>query len=132
MPKVCEPYIRDKAIRHLEKGRVVIAAAGSGNPFFSTDTAAAIRACELDCEIVFKATKVDGIYNADPVKDSSAVKFDTLTYLDIINNQYEVMDSTAITLCMDNKIPISVFKMSVSGNLKKAVSGENIGTIVTA
>jgi uridylate kinase len=132
MPKVCEPYIRDKAIRHLEKGRVVIAAAGSGNPFFSTDTAAAIRACELDCQVVLKATKVDGIYDADPVKNSSAKKFDTLTYLDIINNQYEVMDSTAITLCMDNNIPIVVFKMSEAGNLKKAVSGEKIGTIVSA
>jgi uridylate kinase len=130
MPKVCEPYIRDKAIRHLEKGRVVIAAAGSGNPYFSTDTAAAIRACELDCEIVMKATKVDGIYDKDPVKHLDAVKFKELSYLDVINKKIEVMDSTAITLCMDNSIPIYVFALMKEGNTQKVVMGEEIGTIV--
>ncbi len=130
MPKVCEPYIRDKAMRHLEKGRVVIAAAGSGNPYFSTDTAAAIRACELDCEIVFKATKVDGIYDKDPMKNKDAVKFKELSYLDVINKKIEVMDSTATALCMDNNIPIYVFELMKKGNIKRAVLGEEIGTIV--
>ncbi len=130
MPKVCESYIRDKAIRHLEKGRVVIVSAGSGNPYFSTDTAAAIRACELNCEIVFKATKVDGIYDKDPMRFEDAKKFDKLTYLDIINNKYDVMDSTAVTLCMDNNLPIYVFELMKQGNIKKAVLGEEIGTIV--
>lgn len=130
MPKVCEPYIRDKAMRHLEKGRVVIAAAGSGNPYFSTDTAAAIRACELDCEIVFKATKVDGIYDKDPMKNKDAVKFKELSYLDVINKKIEVMDSTATALCMDNNIPIYVFELMKKGNIKRAVEGEKIGTIV--
>jgi uridylate kinase len=130
MPKVCEPYIRDKAMRHLEKGRVVIAAAGSGNPYFSTDTAAAIRACELDCEIVFKATKVDGIYDKDPMKNKDAVKFKELSYLDVINKKIEVMDSTATALCMDNSIPIYVFELMKKGNIKRAVEGEEIGTIV--
>ncbi len=130
MPKVCEPYIRDKAIRHLEKGRVVIAAAGSGNPYFSTDTAAAIRACELDCEIVLKATKVDGVYDKDPVKYQDAVKLKDLTYLDVINKKIEVMDSTAITLCMDNSVPICVFELMKHGNIRKVVMGEDAGTII--
>ncbi|MEI6499384.1 MAG: UMP kinase [bacterium] len=130
MPKVCEPFIRDKAMRHLEKGRVVIAAAGSGNPYFSTDTAAAIRACELDCEIVFKATKVDGIYDKDPKKYSDAIKFDRLSYLDVINKKIEVMDSTAIALCMDNDLPIYVFELMKHGNIKRAVMGEKMGTTV--
>ncbi|MFA6963415.1 MAG: UMP kinase [Patescibacteria group bacterium] len=130
MPKVCEPYIRDKAIRHLEKGRVVIAAAGSGNPYFSTDTAAAIRACELDCNIVLKATKVDGVYDKDPVKNADAVKIPNLTYLDVINKKIEVMDSTAITLCMDNAVPICVFELMKHGNIKKVVMGETVGTII--
>jgi uridylate kinase len=130
MPKVCETYIRDKAMHDLEKGRVIIAAAGSGNPYFSTDTAAAIRACELDCEVVFKATKVDGIYVKDPMKHEDAVKFKELSYLDVINKKIQVMDSTATTLCMDNNVPIYVFELMKPGNIKKAVMGEEIGTIV--
>jgi len=132
MPKVCESYIRDKAIRHLEKGRVLIAAAGSGNPYFSTDTAAAIRACELNCEIVFKGTKVDGIYDKDPKKFPDAKKKSKLSYLDIIGNkEIEVMDNTAITLCMDNHLPIYVFELMKAGNVKKAAAGEDIGTLVS-
>ena len=131
MPKVCESYIRDKALRHLEKGRVLIAAAGSGNPYFSTDTAAAIRACELDCDIVFKGTKVDGIYDKDPKKYPDAKKFSTLSHLEIVGNEMiEVMDNTAITLCMDNKLPIYVFELMKEGNVKRAAEGENIGTLV--
>lgn len=130
MPKVCEPYIRKRAIRHLEKGRVVIACAGSGNPYFTTDTAAAIRACELDCDIIFKATKVEGVYDADPEKDKNAKMFSNLSYLEVINNNYHVMDNTAITLCMDNKIKILVFKMSTHDNILKAALGEKLGTII--
>ena len=130
MPKVCESYIRDKAIRNLEKGRVVIAAAGSGNPYFSTDTAAAIRACELNCEVVMKATKVDGVYDKDPQTSTDAKKFQELTYLDIVNNKYSVMDNTAITLCMDNNIPVYVFELMKPGNTKGAVEGEQIGTLI--
>lgn len=130
MPKVCEPYIRNRAIRHLEKGRVVIVGAGSGHPYFSTDTAAAIRACELSCEAVFKATKVDGVYDKDPEKFPSAKKFKNLTYLDVLNNDYHVMDSTAIALCMDNKIPILVFKLTKSGNILKTCEGVNTGTVI--
>ncbi len=118
-------------MRHLEKGRVLIAAAGSGNPYFSTDTAAAIRACELNCDIVMKATKVDGIYDKDPNKFKEAKKIDQLSYLDVVNNgQIEVMDNTAITLCMDNNIPIVVLELLKHDNIKKAVSGEQIGTII--
>jgi len=131
MPKVCEPYIRDKAMRQLEKGRVVIAAAGSGNPYFSTDTAAAMRACELECEIVFKATKVDGVYDRDPKKEKGAKKFTTLTHLDIVKNGYGVMDKTAVTLCLDNDLPILVFELMEKGNIKKAVLGEKIGTLIS-
>ena len=130
MSKVCESYIRNRAIRHLEKGRVVIVAAGSGHPYFSTDTAAAVRACELDCEVVLKATKVDGVYNADPQKDKTAKKFQTLTYLDVINNDYKVMDSTAITLCKDNHIPILVFKLMEKDNILKVCQGKKIGTVI--
>jgi len=131
MPKVCEPYIRNRAMRHLEKGRVVIAGAGSGNPYFSTDTAAAIRACELNCDIIFKATKVDGVYDKDPFKYPEAKKIESLSYLDALNNdECEVMDNTAITLCMDNKVPIIVFELSKGDNIKKAAMGEKIGTII--
>jgi len=130
MPKVCESYIRDRALRNLDKGRVVIAAAGSGNPYFSTDTAAAMRGCELDCEIIFKATKVDGVYTADPMKDKNATKIDSLTYLDILNNGYDVMDSTAVTLCMDNNLPILIFQLMEKGNIKRAAMGDKIGTII--
>lgn len=130
MPKVCESYIRDRALRHLEKSRVLIVAAGSGNPYFSTDTAAAIRACELDCSIVLKATKVDGVYDKDPIKYRDAIKFAQLSYLDVINKKIEVMDNTAVTLCMDNNIPIYVFELMKHGNIKRVVEGEEIGTIV--
>lgn len=130
MPKVCEPYIRNRAIRHLEKGRVVIVGAGSGHPYFSTDTAAAIRACELSCEAVFKATKVDGVYDKDPERFPTAKKFKNLTYLDVLNNDYHVMDSTAIALCMDNKIPILVFRLTKPSNILKTCEGVNTGTII--
>jgi uridylate kinase len=130
MPKVCESYIRNRAIRHFEKGRVVLVAAGSGNPYFSTDTAAAMRACELECEAVFKATKVAGVFDKDPAEFPDAKVFDHLNYLDILNNGYGVMDNTAITLCMDNKLPILVFELLVSGNIQKAVIGEKIGTLI--
>jgi len=131
MPKVCEPYIRNRALRHLEKGRVVIVGAGSGHPYFSTDTASAVRACELDCEAVLKATKVDGVYTADPVKFPDAKKIEKLSYLDVINNEYKVMDSTAITLCKDNNIPIIVFALKKKDNILKVCRGEKIGTIIT-
>ncbi len=133
MSKVCEPYIRNRAIRHLEKHRVVIVAAGSGHPYFSTDTAAAVRACELDCQVVLKATKVSGVFDRDPAKHDDAKKFDKLTYLDVINNdQINVMDSTAITLCKDNNIPILVLKLTIKDNILKACQGHKIGTIIEA
>lgn len=130
MPKVCEPYIRNRAIRHLEKKRVVIVAAGSGHPYFSTDTAAAVRACELDCEIVLKATKVNGVFDKDPEKNTDAKMFDRLSYLDVINNDFRIMDSTAITLCKDNNIPILVFKLNQKDNILNACKGKNLGTII--
>lgn len=130
MPKVCESYIRNKALKNLAKGRVVIVAAGSGHPYFSTDTASAVRACELDCEVVLKATKVDGVYDKDPEKHSDAKKFDQLTYLDVINNDFKIMDSTAITLCKDNHIPILVFKLKKKNNILKACLGQKIGTLI--
>jgi len=130
MPKVCEPYIRNRAIRHLEKGRVVIVGAGSGNPYFSTDTAAAIRACELNCDAVLKATNVDGVFNKDPNKHQDAVKFEELGYLDVLNKKYAVMDYTAVTLCMENHLPIIVFRMMEHGNIAKVVKGKPIGTII--
>ena len=130
MPKVCEPYIRNRAIRHLQKGRVVIVGAGSGHPYFSTDTAAAVRACELDCEAVLKATKVSGVYNKDPEKFTDAKMFDELTYMDVLNNDYHVMDSTAITLCKDNQIPILVFRLKEKDNILKACRGEKLGTVI--
>lgn len=131
MPKVCEPYIYKRAIRHLEKGRVVIVGAGSGHPYFSTDTAAAIRACELKCEVVLKATKVDGVHDKDPEKHADTTKFDELSYLDVVTNpNLNAMDNTAITLCMENNLPIIVFELMKVGNIKKAVDGEKIGTII--
>lgn len=130
MPKVCESYIRNKSLRHLQKGRVVIIGAGSGNPYFSTDTAAAIRACELECDVVLKATKVSGVHDKDPEKHTDAKKIEKLTYLDVINNGYKVMDSTAITLCMDNNLPIIVFALMEEGNIGKVVGGAEIGTII--
>jgi uridylate kinase len=131
MQQVAEPYIRRRAIRHLEKGRVVIFAAGTGNPFFSTDTTAALRAAEIEAEVILMAkNKVDGVYSADPFKDPSAQKFETLTYLEVLNKNLGVMDSTASSLCMDNNIPLIVFSITESGNIKRVVLGEKIGTIV--
>lgn len=132
MRAVAEPYIRRRAIRHLEKGRVVIFGAGTGNPFFSTDTAAALRAVEIDAELLIKATKVDGVYDADPHKNPDAKKFDTLSYIDVLNRRLEVMDSTAISLCMDNKLPILVVNLWDSTALEQALRGEKVGTLVSA
>jgi len=130
MRELAEPYIRRRAIRHLEKGRVVIFAAGTGNPYFTTDTAAALRAIEINADVILKGTKVDGIYSSDPLKDLEAKKFDTLTYMDVIRNSLKVMDSTAITLCMDNNLPIVVFNIRKPDNLKKIIMGQKIGSIV--
>ena len=131
MCAVAEPYILRRAIRHLEKGRAVIFAAGTGNPYFTTDTAAALRAQEIDAEVLFKATKVDGIYDADPVVDASAKKMDNVTYLEVLKRQLKVMDSTAVSLAMDNRLPVIVFNLRVKGNLRRVVCGENIGTRIT-
>ncbi|PWB72636.1 MAG: UMP kinase [Anaerolineales bacterium] len=130
MRAIAEPYIRRRAIRHLEKGRVVIFGAGTGNPFFSTDTAAALRATEIEADVVIKATKVDGVYDSDPNKNPNAVKFDTLNYIDVINRRLEVMDSTAITHCMENKIPILVVNLWDPNALLSALKGEAVGTLV--
>jgi uridylate kinase len=130
MQKLAEPYIRRRAMRHLEKGRVVIFAGGTGNPYFTTDTTAALRAIEVGAEVILKATQVDGIYDSDPKKNPKAKKFDKLSYLDVIKNKLKVMDSTAVSLCMDNNLPIIVFNMGKTGNIKRAVFGEKIGTIV--
>jgi len=128
--QVAEPYIRRRAVRHLEKGRVVIFAAGTGNPFFTTDTAASLRAMEIGAEVIFKATRVDGVFDADPLKHPDARRFDELTYIDVLNRQLQVMDATAISLCMDNSMPILVFNLMRPGNIMRAVSGERIGTLV--
>ncbi|HEY3346863.1 MAG TPA: UMP kinase [Nitrospirota bacterium] len=130
MKELAEPYIRRKAVRHLEKGRVVIFAAGTGNPYFTTDTAAALRAMEIGADVILKATRVDGVYNADPLKDKKAVKFDELTYLDVLQKGLKVMDATAISLCMDNDLPIIVFNLKASGNIRKVIAGKKVGTIV--
>ena len=130
MQQVAEPYIRNRATRHLEKGRVVIFACGTGNPYFSTDTAAALRALEINAEVIFKATMVDGVYDKDPKKYDDAVKYDTLTFTKVLNDQLNVMDMTAATMCRDNKLPILVFDMA-EGNFVKAINGEKIGTLVT-
>lgn len=130
MPKIAEPFIKRKAQRHLEKGRVVIFGAGTGNPYFTTDTAAALRAIEMNTDVVIKATKVDGVYDKDPVKYKDAVKYNTITYTEVLNKDLKVMDATAISLCRENKLPIVVFNSLVSGNLKKVILGETIGTIV--
>jgi uridylate kinase len=131
MQELAEPYIRRRAIRHLEKGRVVIFGAGTGNPFFTTDTAAALRAMEIGSDVVLKATKVDGIYDSDPTKNKGAKRFNRLTYLEVLQNRLEVMDSTAISLCMDNQLPIIVFNHAEKGALKRVVGGEAVGTLVT-
>ncbi|MCB0413138.1 MAG: UMP kinase [Bdellovibrionales bacterium] len=130
MAEISEPYIRRRAIRHLEKGRIVIFAAGTGNPYFTTDTAAALRAMEINADIIMKATKVDGIYDKDPMIHSDAVKFEDLSYIDVLNKGLKVMDSTATSLCMDNKLPILTFNLTTPGNIAKAVSGEHIGTMI--
>lgn len=131
MRQVAEPYIRRRATRHLEKGRVVIFAGGTGNPYFTTDTTASLRAMEVGAEVILKATKVDGIYDADPFKSSVATKFEELTYIEVLNRELKVMDSTAISLCMDNQLPIVVFNIMEKGNIKRVVSGESIGTLVS-
>ena len=131
MNKVAEPYIRRRALRHLEKGRVVIFAGGTGNPYFSTDTASVLRAVELNADILFKATKVDGIYDDDPLKNKNAKKFDELTYIEALKRNLKIMDATALSLCMDNNLPILVFNLWEAENLTKACKGKNVGTIVT-
>jgi uridylate kinase len=130
MQQIAEPYIRNRAVRHLEKGRVVVFGCGTGNPFFSTDTAAALRAAEIDADIILKATMVDGVYDSDPKKNPNAVKFESLSFMDVLNKNLQVMDSTAATLCKDNNIPIMVFSINEPENIKKVVCGEPIGTIV--
>src|SRR5262245_4129102 len=130
MQQIAEPYIRRRATRHLEKGRVVLFAAGTGNPFFTTDTAASLRALEIGAEIIFKATRVDGTFNVDPRKDATAVRFEEVTYIDVINRRLQVMDTTAISLCMDSALPILVFNVMQPGNIRKAVCGARIGTLV--
>ncbi|GFO61123.1 uridylate kinase [Geomonas silvestris] len=130
MAEVAEPYIRRRAIRHLEKGRVVIFGAGTGNPYFTTDTAASLRAMEIGADVILKGTKVDGVYSADPAKDSSATKYQTLDYIDVLKKGLQVMDATAISLCMDNSLPIIVFDVTTDGNVCRVVCGEPIGTLV--
>jgi uridylate kinase len=130
MQRIAEPYIRRRAIRHLEKGRVVIFAAGTGNPYFTTDTAAALRAMEISADAILKATKVDGVYSADPLKVKAAKKFLRLKYIDVLKKGLKVMDATAISLCMDNKLPIVVFNLNREGNIKRVILGEKIGTVV--
>jgi len=131
MRELAELYIRRRAVRHLEKGRVVIFVCGTGNPYFTTDTAAALRATEIDADLILKATKVDGVYSSDPVKNKKAKKFDKLTYIQVLNKKLKVMDATAVSLCMDNDLPIVVFNIKKKGNIKKAVTGGNIGTLIT-
>jgi uridylate kinase len=132
MRAVAEPYIRRRAIRHLEKGRVVIFAAGTGNPFFTTDTAGALRAVEINADAILKATKVDGIYSADPMRDKNAQRLAQVTYIDVLNRGLRVMDSAAISLCMDNKLPIIVFDLTRAGNIKRIVLGEPVGSVVSS
>lgn len=131
MRALAEPYIRRKAVRHLEKKRIVVFGGGTGNPYFTTDTTAALRAVEINAEVILKATKVDGVYDKDPMKDASATKYESLTYLNVLQNNLKVMDSTAITLCMDNNLPIVVFNLRQEGNIKKVIQKEKIGTIVS-
>ena len=132
MRAVAEPFIRRRAVRHLEKGRVVVFAAGTGNPYFTTDTAAALRAMEMKADVILKGTKVDGIYTADPMTDRTATKYDTISYLQVLERGLKVMDATAISLCMDNKLPIVVFNLRTQGNLRKVIMGDAVGTTVTA
>jgi len=130
MEQVAEPFIRRRAIRHLEKGRIVIFAAGTGNPYFTTDTAASLRAIEVEADVILKGTRVDGVYDSDPEKNASAFKFDTITYMDVVKKGLNVMDATAVTLCMENKLPIIVFNLKTPGNLRRLLLGESVGTRV--
>ena len=130
MARVCEEYIRRRAVRHLEKGRIVIMAAGTGNPYFTTDTAAALRAIEIGADVILKATKVDGVYTGDPKQDQAATRFTEIKYMEVLNRGLKVMDSTAISLCMENKLPIVVFDVGTRGNLMKVVQGEPVGTVI--
>ena len=132
MHQVCEPYIRRRAVRHLEKGRVIVFAAGTGNPYFSTDTAASLRAMEIRADVLLKATKVEGIYDADPVTNENAFKFEEITYMEILRLGLKVMDMTAVSLCKDNNMPMIIFNMNRSGNIKRVISGEKVGSLVTA
>jgi uridylate kinase len=132
MKELAEPYIRRRAVRHLEKGRVVIFAAGTGNPYFTTDTAASLRAMEIGASVILKGTKVDGVYDKDPVKEADAIKYDELSFMKVLKDELKVMDATAISLCMDNNLPIVVFNIKENGNIKKAVMGEKIGTLVSS
>ena len=131
MDKICEPYIRRKSIRHLEKGRVVIFGAGTGNPFFTTDTAASLRAIEIEAEVVLKGTRVDGVYTADPEKDENAQKFDQISFADVLSERLNVMDMTAFTLCQENQLPIIIFNINQPENLKRIILGETVGTLVS-
>ncbi len=131
MEELAEPYIRRRAVRHLEKDRVVIMAAGTGNPYFTTDTAAALRAVEIDADVIIKGTKVDGVYSGDPVKDPAAVRYDRLTYMDVLKQGLRVMDSTAVSLCMENRLPILVFNFTIPGNLRRLILGDPVGTLVS-
>ena len=130
MHEIAEPYIRNRAVRHLEKGRVVVFGCGTGNPFFSTDTASALRALEIEADIIFKASMVDGVYDSDPKKNPNAVKYDTLSFMDVLNRDLKVMDSTAASLCNDNGLPILVFNLEQPENIVRAIAGENVGTVV--
>src|SRR5438093_2254389 len=132
MHQVCEPFIRRRAMRHLEKGRVVIFGAGTGNPYFSTDTAAALRAMEIKADVILKATKVDGIYDADPMVKTNATRYDKISYLQVLEQGLKVMDATAISLCMDNRLPIVIFNLRTPGNIRRAIAGDPIGSLVTA
>ena len=130
MEQIAEPFIRRRAVRHLEKGRIVIFGAGTGNPYFTTDTAASLRAIEIEADVILKGTRVDGIYTADPEKDATATKFDTLSFADVISKNLNVMDMTAFTLCQENNVPIIVFDMNRPGNLQRVIKGERVGTLV--
>jgi len=131
MKQIAEPYIKRKAVRHLEKGRIVIFGSGTGNPFFTTDSAASLRAVEIDCDVILKGTRVDGVYDSDPEKNDNAIKYDSLTFDEAYEKKLKIMDMTAFTLCKENQIPVVVFDMNKTGNLKKVILGENIGTLVT-
>ena len=131
MKQIAEPYIKRKAVRHLEKGRIVIFGSGTGNPFFTTDSAASLRAVEIDCDVIFKGTRVDGVYDSDPEKNPSAVKFESISFDQAYEKKLKIMDMTAFTLCKENNIPVVVFDINKSGNLKRVILGEKVGTLVT-